>query len=123
MEVHFNPDLEAKLDQLARETGREMGELVEDIMVGYFEELHQTRELLNSRYDDLKSGRVKPIDGEAFFADLCRREDELLKKHAPQCARHMALTFTRWQRKTSPNFGNLLRRITRSRLAVSERIY
>jgi hypothetical protein len=84
MEVHFNPDLQAKLDQLARETGRAMDELVEDVMVGYFEELHQTRELLNSRYDDLKSGRVKPIDGEAFFEDLRRREDELLKKYAPQ---------------------------------------
>jgi hypothetical protein len=29
--------------------------------------------MLNSRYDDLKSGRVKPIDGEAFFESLRRR--------------------------------------------------
>jgi hypothetical protein len=36
--------------------------------------------MLNSRYDDLKSGRVKPIDGEAFFEILRQREDELLKK-------------------------------------------
>jgi hypothetical protein len=35
--------------------------------------------LLDSRYDDVKSGRVKPIDGEAFFETLRQREDELLK--------------------------------------------
>ena len=40
--------------------------------------------MLNSRYDDLKSGRVKLIDGEEFFEGLRRREDEFLKKHSPQ---------------------------------------
>jgi len=80
MEVHFTPDLQAKLDKLATETGRPTGELVEDVVAGYFEELAQTREMLNSRYDDLKGGRVKPIDGEAFFESLRSREDELLKK-------------------------------------------
>ena len=64
MEVHFNPDLQAKLDKLATETGRPTGELVEDAVLGYFDELAKTRETLNSRYDDLKSGRVQPIDGE-----------------------------------------------------------
>jgi hypothetical protein len=80
MEVHFAPDLQAKLDKLAIETGRPTGELVEDVIAGYFDELAQTREMLDSRYDDLKSGRVKPIDGEAFFESLRQREDELLKK-------------------------------------------
>jgi hypothetical protein len=80
MEVHFAPDLQAKLDKLAIETGRPTGELVEDVVAGYFDELAQTREMLNSRYDDLKSGRVKPIDGEAFFESLRQREDDLLKK-------------------------------------------
>jgi hypothetical protein len=72
--------LQAKLDKLAIETGRPTGELVEDVVAGYFDELAQTREMLNSRYDDLKSGRVKPIDGEAFFESLRQREDDLLKK-------------------------------------------
>jgi predicted DNA-binding protein len=84
MEVHFNPDLQAKLDKLATETGRPTGELVEDVVAGYFDELAQTREMLNSRYDDLKSGKVKPIDGEEFIESLRRREDELLKKHSPR---------------------------------------
>jgi predicted DNA-binding protein len=72
MEVHFNPDLQAKLDKLASETGRPTGELVEDVVAGYFDELVEVREMLNSRYDDLKRGRVKPIPGdevEAYFRE------------------------------------------------------
>ena len=70
MEVHLTTDLEAKLHKLATETGRPMDELVEDVVAGYFDELAGVRETLNSRYDDLKSGRVKPIDGEEAFARL-----------------------------------------------------
>ncbi len=60
MEVHFAPELQAKLDQLVRETGRPVEELIEDAFAGYAPELAQTREMLDSRYDDLKSGQVKP---------------------------------------------------------------
>ena len=73
MEVHFNPDLQAKLDKLATETGRPTGELVEDVVAGYFDELVEAREMLNSRYDDLKSGRVKPISGDEVIARLHER--------------------------------------------------
>jgi predicted transcriptional regulator len=72
MEVHFAPDLQAKLDELAAQTGRPPRELVEDVVAGYFDELAQTREMLNGRYDDLKSGRVKPISGdevETYFRE------------------------------------------------------
>ncbi len=68
MEVHFKPDLQAKLDELATETGRPTDELVEDVVAGYFDELARTRDMLNSRYDDLKSGRVKPISGDEVVA-------------------------------------------------------
>lgn len=70
MEVRFKPNLQAKLDELAAETGRPPDELVEDVVAGYFDELARTRNLFNSRYDDLKSGRVTPIDGEEAFAHL-----------------------------------------------------
>lgn len=70
MEVNFKPDLQAKLDELATETGRPSDELVEDAVAGYFDELARTQGMLNSRYDDLKSGRVKPIDGEEAFSRL-----------------------------------------------------
>lgn len=51
---------------------------MQDAVEGYFDELSQIREILSSRYDDLKSGAVKPIDGAEFFETLRRREDELL---------------------------------------------
>jgi hypothetical protein len=79
MEIHFTPETEKKLKDLAAQSGRSTDDLVEDAMAGYGEELARTREMLNTRYDDLKSGRVKPIDGEEFFASLRRREDELLR--------------------------------------------
>lgn len=39
-------------------------------MVGYLDELARARETLDCRYDDLKNGRVLPIDGEEAFARL-----------------------------------------------------
>jgi Ribbon-helix-helix protein, copG family len=72
MEVHFAPELQAKLDRLVIETGRPVEELIEDALAGYLPELTQTREMLDSRYDDLKSGKVKPIPGdevEAYFRE------------------------------------------------------
>jgi len=72
MEVHFTPDLQAKIDQLVVDTGYAPDKLVEDAMAGYVAELAQTRQMLSSRYDDLKSGRVKPIPGdevEAWFRE------------------------------------------------------
>jgi len=73
MEVYFNPDLQAKLDKLATESGRSTGELVEDVVAGYFDELARTRDMLNSRYDDLKSGRVKPISRARWRLTSARR--------------------------------------------------
>jgi predicted DNA-binding protein len=78
----FNPEVEEKLNALASVTGRGAEELVQDAVAGLLEEVAQAREMLDSRYDDLKSGRVKPIDGEQFFESLRRREDELLEKRA-----------------------------------------
>lgn len=84
MEVHFTPEVEAKLNALVTETGRTAAEFVHDALAGYFEELAQVRAMLDSRYDDIKSGAVAPLDGEAFFESLRQREDALLQKHAPQ---------------------------------------
>ena len=69
MDVHLNnPDIQAKIDRWVEETGRRPDELVEDAVAGYFEELNQARETLNSRYDDLKNGRVKPVTGNEIAA-------------------------------------------------------
>ena len=44
-------------------------------MAGYLGEVVQVREMLDRRYDDLKSGRVKPIPGEEAFARLRARSE------------------------------------------------
>jgi Arc/MetJ-type ribon-helix-helix transcriptional regulator len=80
MEVHLPPELQAKIDQLVNETGYPVEKLIEDALAGYVPEIAQTREMLEGRYDDLRSGRVKPINGEAFFESLRQKEDEVLKK-------------------------------------------
>ena len=38
MEVHFNPDLQAKLTQRATQEGRALDETVQDVVARYFEE-------------------------------------------------------------------------------------
>ncbi len=80
MEVHLKPETESRLQELAAQTGRGTDELVEDAMAGYLQELAQVRESLDSRYDDIKSGRVKPIDGEAFFETLRKREEQMKQR-------------------------------------------
>ncbi len=84
MEVHFKPETESRLNELASKSGRPTDDLVEDALAGYLSEAAEVRNMLDSRYDDIKSGRVKPVDGEAFFESLREREDELLKKHTPK---------------------------------------
>ena len=70
MEVHFSPDVEKKLNDIAAQSGRRTDELLQDALAAYFDELVRTRDMLGSRYDELKSGRVEPIDGEEAFARL-----------------------------------------------------
>ena len=38
MEVHFKPDLQARLTQRATEQGRNLNETVQDVVARYFEE-------------------------------------------------------------------------------------
>jgi hypothetical protein len=70
MEVHLAPDVEKKLNDLAAQSGRRTDDVLQDALAGYFDELVETRDMLNSRYDNLKSGGVKPIDGEEAFSRL-----------------------------------------------------
>jgi len=81
MEVYFAPDLQAKIDRLVSETGRAPDKLLEDAMAGYVAELVETREMLSSRYDDLKTGKVKPIPGDEVIARL--REKSAARRSQP----------------------------------------
>jgi len=80
MEVHLKPETESRLNELASKSGRPTDDLVEDAMAGYLSEAAELRNMLDNRYDEIKSGRVKPIDGETFFERLRQREEELLKR-------------------------------------------
>jgi hypothetical protein len=44
-----------------------------------FEELSQTREMPDSRYDDLKSGRVKPISRDELIAHFREKSTAALR--------------------------------------------
>jgi predicted transcriptional regulator len=76
MEVHLSPETQAKLDKLATDTGRSQEEFVEDAMAGYLDELGQVRGMLDSRYDDIKSGKVKPIDRDQALARLREKSEK-----------------------------------------------
>jgi predicted DNA-binding protein len=80
MDIHLKPETESRLNELASQSGRPADELVEDAMAAYLAEVAEVRNMLDSRYDQIKSGRVEPIDGETFFEDLRRREDEIRKR-------------------------------------------
>jgi len=52
-------------------------------MAAYLQEVSQVREMLDSRYDDFKSGRVKPLDGEEAFAELRRKSKSDARRARP----------------------------------------
>ena len=66
----FSPDVEKKFNGLAAQSGRGTDDVLQNALAAYFDELVHTRDMLNSRYDGLKSGSVEPIDGEEAFARL-----------------------------------------------------
>ena len=70
VQINLTPQTQAKLDKLAQETGRNADDLVEDALVGHLDEVAQLRQILDSRYDDLKSGQLKAIDGDVALAQM-----------------------------------------------------
>jgi len=76
MEVRFRPETESRLQELAAKSGRAANDLVEDAMAAYLQEVAEARGMLDARYDDLKRGRVQPVDGEKAFAELRRKSNE-----------------------------------------------
>lgn len=76
MVVHLKRETESRPQELAATTGRTPDELVEDAMTGYLAELTQIRTMLDGRYDELKSGRVQPIDDEDAFAQLRQKSQD-----------------------------------------------
>jgi hypothetical protein len=59
-------------------------EFLEDAVVGHFDEWSQTREMLDRRFDDLESGRVKLIDGEEAFERLMAKTEAQRRSRRPE---------------------------------------
>jgi predicted transcriptional regulator len=76
MVLHLKPETESRLQKLAAKAGRTPEDLVEDAMAGYLAELAQVRKTLDNRYDDFKSGRVQPMDGEEAFKKLRQKSKD-----------------------------------------------
>src|ERR1700688_3179629 len=70
MVVRLSPETESRLQELADKTGRAPDDLVEEAMTGYLAELSQVHDMLDTRYDDIKTGRAQPIDGEGVSGRL-----------------------------------------------------
>ena len=69
MVVHVTPETAKRLNDAAT-SGRAPEDIVQDALAGYLEEVASVRKTLDNRYDELKSGRVKPIDGEEAIRKL-----------------------------------------------------
>ena len=71
MEIHFTIERSSGTYVLQNGRGTPV-KILQDVVAGYFEELAQASQMLNSRYDDLTSGRVQPVPGEevgAYFRE------------------------------------------------------
>jgi predicted transcriptional regulator len=75
MEVQLSPETARKLNDLAASSGRAPEEIVEDALAGYLEEVAAVRTTLDSRFDDLRTGPVTPIDGEEAFRRLRKKRE------------------------------------------------
>jgi len=75
MEVSVTPEMAKKLNDLAVTSGRAPEDIVEDALAGYLEEVASVRKTLDNRYDELKSDRVKPIDGEEAIRKLREKSE------------------------------------------------
>jgi predicted DNA-binding protein len=80
MVVKLKPETESRLKQLAATTGREPAELVEDAMAGYLAELAEVRSELDNRYDQIKTGSVKPLSGDEAFDSLRSKSADRRRK-------------------------------------------
>lgn len=80
MVVRLKPETESRLRDLSASTGRAPEDLIEDAMRGYLVELAETRKMLDDRYDDIKTGRVKPLEGTQAFDRFRSKSEDRRRK-------------------------------------------
>jgi predicted DNA-binding protein len=84
MSLEIKPNQEAKIAALAAKTGRDKSEILEEVIDSYFDELADMRQMLDQRYDQFKTGRVKELTPEEVREDIERRKREFLQqRHEP----------------------------------------
>lgn len=66
-EWEVRPESQENFEAMARESGESPSEVVQDTLIGHFAAQAYVRETLDRRYDDLESGRLKPMDEEESF--------------------------------------------------------
>jgi len=76
MSIQLTPEHEARIKELARQTGRDNTEVLGEVIDSYFEELGRINSTLDRRYDEITSGEVKPIRGDEVFERLRRKSEE-----------------------------------------------
>ena len=89
MEVHFPPELEAKLTATAAQQGREADELVQDVLARYLADEARFFEVVESWTEDerrvaaahIEEGFLQAERGELIDGDQARREIQTLKEN------------------------------------------
>lgn len=79
MEFRVTAETTRTLKDLAETSGRAPEDIVEDALAGSLEEVASVRTTLDSRNDDLKSGRVKPIDREKACTTIREKSGRRLR--------------------------------------------
>jgi hypothetical protein len=64
VDLDLSPETEKKLNERAAQRGMTPHKYVLSLLQEHFDELARTEALLDGRYDELKSGAVKPIPGD-----------------------------------------------------------
>ena len=65
---------------MAFQSGRPDSEILEDALLGYLDEVVQTRALIERRFDDLENCKVKLVPGDEVCASLRHKIEALRLK-------------------------------------------
>ena len=76
MSMQLTPEHEARINDLARQTGRDNADVLSEVIDSYFEELARIHATMDRRYDEIKSAYVKPVSGDEVFERLRRKSEE-----------------------------------------------
>ena len=82
MNIQLDDKDQTRLAELARETGRGEEEIAREMIGDCLDDLEETRSMLESRLDDIDSGRVHPLTPEQLAENLELRKREYLRQRS-----------------------------------------